>query len=321
MRLESASARPPDLLELIPEPANLWCDAAPRTPGRKDALWLDLRSGDLAGVASSATGRRWLSRGLPRSVYVPPPAPRGGAEIRTLVARCDELGAGTLLQVVVGGESADPGAAAQVLDLTDLLVGGGWDRLETASRGQQFLWPLVPGLTDLPALVDEGLERLARRDPRAVVPVAPSLAPSTRRRLSQRCGEESFAALFHAAPASPRDFARACAARGIDFLPQRPLPAGSAPGGLEARLAAELGLVADLLSEVGESAARAQAFYRGARWLESTGYDVRGLLREGNLGVIPWMDAEIERIVEDLTGGRPRSRLLAELAERYAGRA
>ena len=52
------------------------------------------------------------------------------------------------------------------------------------------------------------------------------------------------------------------------------------------RVAAELGLIAELTVETGGSEARAQSFYRCARWLETTTHDLRSLLRDHNLSVI-----------------------------------
>lgn len=313
---------PVALGQQIPEPSNLWTDASVRWPGRRDVSWIDLRSRDLGGV-SQPTGPRWRSRSSPQSVYIPPLAQDLVVQAGELVTWCVSSDVRIVEHIIVGlSDAGEARTVDRVFDLLDSLLEGDWARLESIPPGALLSWPLVPGLSDTEELLSRGLERLSQLSPLAVVPTVPELTPAARRALSERYGGEAFEAVFHPHPPDPRAFAGRCLDRGIDFLPRRARPVGRAAGArdLQRTIADELGLIADLRREAESSAAGAQSFYGAARWFESTAHDVRSLLREGNLDIIPWVDREIASVAEDLASGKERSELLIRVARRYARR-
>jgi hypothetical protein len=71
---------------------------------------------------------------------------------------------------------------------------------------------------------------------------------------------------------------------------------------------------------LGLAAEPGQAFFSAMRAADRLPQSLARLHEEGNLGVLPWLDAPRRRIVEDVlaTGTAP---LLDELLERYAGEA
>ena len=318
-----SSKSPVALIQLTTEPSNLWAQATVRFGGRSDVPWVDLRSRDLGGLEDSIKGAPWRSSTLPRSIYLPPPAED---EVDTAVALrswCASEDIAVVEHRVAGtGEAVLQERQTLAWDLLDVVLSGRWDRLGSLAPGALFLWPLVAGLSDGGAAVERGLDRLAPLQPSRVVPVVPELSPRARRALADASGEDVFGAVFHGVRADARSFAAACRSRRIDFLPRRlapPIGVESAPR-LAPLVAAELALIADLSIDVGESEARAQLYYGAARWFEATRHDVRGLLREGNLDVVPRMDSQIATVVAELASGAERSTLLETLTRRFARR-
>ena len=288
-----------------------------RTAGRDDRLWIDLRGRDLGGLTSGGGGTRWRASTQPSTIYVPPLLDEETSQGLELVKWCQGERLGVVEHVVVGtDEIPSPVARLRIYDLLDLLVDDDWARLGRVPPASIFAWPLVPGLTDVESRVVSGLGRLSECGARAVIPIVPDLSPGGRRRLADRCGDAVFETVFHGGRADPRDFAASCRKVGLDFLPQRPATPVDSPVSrhFERRLAAELSLIADLLIDREDSESRAQSFYRAARWLETATYDVRSLVRDGNLSIVPWMTAEIRTVTEELARGGQRSSLLDHLA-------
>jgi len=85
------------------------------------------------------------------------------------------------------------------------------------------------------------------------------------------------------------------------------------------RLAAtELAQTAELWLRLGRSEAAGEDLLRAARWVERSARDLRALVREGNLEVLPWLDSRSRGVVEDLVAERT-PRLRTELAVEYLG--
>ena len=84
------------------------------------------------------------------------------------------------------------------------------------------------------------------------------------------------------------------------------------------RLGEVLGLVAELWLRLGKPVGRGQAFYRAMRHVDRCHHDLGVLFREGNLGVLEWLDHDSRGVVEDTLGGG-ESRLLADLTAVYLG--
>jgi hypothetical protein len=85
------------------------------------------------------------------------------------------------------------------------------------------------------------------------------------------------------------------------FLP-RPLPRPPVLGAGNRRIGGALALAGELWLRLVRPVEQGQSFYRAARWVDKTHYDVEALAREGNLAVLPFdfMSREIvARLVED----------------------
>jgi hypothetical protein len=183
------------------------------------------------------------------------------------------------------------------------------------------VWPLLPGLTDDPALWERGCERLAASGLGCLQAMAPALGPGDRRRLAQDSREGAFEALFHRGHREPppeRDFARTAHRHGLaPFLP-RPLPRPPWPRVENRRIAGRLALAADLWLRLGRPVEQAQSLFRAARWLDATPYDVDALRREGNLAVVTALDPLARQVVAQAAGGGEPA-LLGELLAEYLG--
>jgi hypothetical protein len=189
-------------------------------------------------------------------------------------------------------------------------------RLSLLPRGAAAVWPLIPGLTDAPALVAAGLDALAAAGAAVVQPVVPRLAAAERRRLAEAAGDSAFDRLFHGGEPDERAFARAAVSRGLGFLVPRPLPRPPLVGAENRRLAAVLAVAAELWLRLGRSPSQGQAFFRAARWADETGYDLAALAREGNLAVVAALDAASRALLEEAAGGGAPA-LVAELMRDY----
>jgi hypothetical protein len=173
------------------------------------------------------------------------------------------------------------------------------------------IWPWIAGLTDREEIWGPGLARLAGAGVVCVVAVTPELEPRQRRRLAEGASPEAFADLFHRAPQSLAGFWREARGLGLDPFPVRPLPAAPRSLAVRRRVAGELALAGDLLLHAGDEVA-AQSLLRSARRLDAEALDLEALVREGNLGVLAWLDRPAARVVlESLECGR--SRLLSDL--------
>jgi hypothetical protein len=250
------------------------------------------------------------------------------ARARNALAR-QRLAHGTpvLIQVLPGEDGADlvdltagaPGAAV-VVDLLALLLERDLEGLERLPADRLAVWPLLPGLTDDPALWEAGCASLARAGFQGVQALAPALTPADRRRLSETWGgerEDTFDALFHrnCEGAAERAFAQVAHRFGFSpFLP-RPLPGPPIHGSDNRRLAGIVALAAELWLRLGRPVEPGQSLYRGARWIDKTFYDLSGLAREGNLSVLPTLDDASRRLVAESARGEPG--LLAELLAEY----
>lgn len=270
-----------------------------------------------------------LVRSLADVVYVPP-VPVTEEQLRSLVAAAAaEVGVPLLLQVsadfdihertfvvdgpAAGQEPVGSAAVVVVVDLLDCLVRHAVElRSEFRKRrqpglpfaprplsGADVIWPLVAGWTDQPALLEPAMSRLAAAGAGRVVSRAMHLGARDRRLLCERLQStwpEAFDALFHGGDVAPAaaPFHEAATAAGLDSRLPRPLPARPLP--LRLRRARQL---AGHLIELGDAAdAQGDAYYRAARFLDRGEVDIDAAAREGNLGVLPWLEEPARQAVE-----------------------
>ena len=175
--------------------------------------------------------------------------------------------------------------------------------------GAAVVWPLVAGWTDQPELLTSAMARLAAAGARRVAPRVLELAAPERRLLADRLQSawpEAFDALFHGGgtPPDAKAVRDAAEAAGLEPRLPRPLPAPPLPRRL--RRAREL---AGRLIELGDAAGtRGDAYYRAARFLDRGEVDIDAAAREGNLGVLPWLEEPARAAVEAwLREGDPTS--------------
>jgi hypothetical protein len=301
------------LRQLLPEASRLWiCHTPSAWPGAS-GWWTHLAD---RALGSERSGRLpELDAAAATDVVYLPPAP---AELASGVERlARELeGAGA---VVARQRAPGDGEAGRydVLDPLSVLVehgAGGLRGLETACRAA--VWPLVAGLTDRSEAWCEGLEALAAAGVETVVPMRLDLDPPARRRLAERTEEGGFEALFHGPSPDERACARAVAAAGLRPWLERPALGGSPRREFARRVAAELIVTAELWLRLARPEAAGQELLRAGRWAERDERDLRALAREGNLDVMPWLDARGRALVEDLAADRP-SALRTELEADY----
>jgi hypothetical protein len=76
-----------------------------------------------------------------------------------------------------------------------------------------------------------------------------------------------------------------------------------------------LALAGEIWLQLGRPVEQGQAFYRSARWVDRTSYDLEALAREGNLAVLPLDPASREIVAEGAATGE--SEWLARLLEEY----
>jgi len=319
--------------EKLPDPGRFWIRYVPRAWEPPEPPWVhlaDARMGEwgrtvsqkIAPVASSITA---LSEApLDDVLYLPPVPPRRAAVRDKLASSRLVDGTPVLLQLFPGEESSVPAVSgvAFVYDLLPALLARDLDRIDLLGRlpaGSTVVWPLISGLTDDPGLWDAGCARLAAAGVRCAQAMAPILEPADRRRLMERWGkereEEVFEALFHREPPPERDFARAAARHGLEPFLSRPLPRAPVLRTENLRLGGALALIAELWLRLGRSEEKGQDFYRAARFIDRTHWDVPALERDGNLSVLPF-EPEVHAVLAELleTGG---AALLTELLAEY----
>lgn len=295
----------------------------PRTWETPDRPWIHLaaaRLGDWNRRGGRVTIDSLAEVPLDDVLYLPPvPSKRSGARDDLATSRLVD-GTPVLVQLFPGEESRIPPVQGVtfVFDLLSVLVDGDLGKLDRLPTGASAVWPLVPGITDDPVLWEEGCRRLASSGARCAQALTPLLVPADRRRLLDEMEkpDDVFEALFHREPPSERDFARVAHRHGLDpFLP-RPLPRAPIAGRENRRIGEVLALTAELWLRLGRPVEQGQSFYRAARWVDETSYDLEALAREGNLAVIPALDERSREVAAEVVETEASS-LLDELLREY----
>jgi hypothetical protein len=319
---------------LLPEAGRFWIRWVPCAWEPPEQPWVHLAEGRLgewgraaAQAAQKAAAGANLSGLLTEEplddvLYLPPvPARRAAARDKLASSRLVD-GTPVVLQLFPGDESSVPvvSGVAFVYDLLPALLARDLDRLGKVPEGAAAVWALIPGLTDDPTLWEDGCARLAAAGARCVQAMAPALSPSDRRRLAERWGkeddeEELFAALFHREPPAERELARVAWRHGLAPFLARPLPRPPVQRIENRRIGGTLALVAELWLRLGRSEEQGQAFFRAARWIDTTQYDVEAVSDEGNLSVLPLDPASRDLVAEMVESGEVA--LVDELLTEY----
>ncbi len=262
-------------------------------------------------------------------VYVPPLAAKHGPFRSSIVEAAVETGVPLVIQLTAdellsttacGLNHVDVASnAVVVIDLLDTLVRKA-DTLRGVSREDRqsslpfepapfsdatVVWPLVAGWTDQPRVLEQAMARLAAAGTTRAVARTMHFDARQRRLLAehlQSTWPEAFDALFHGddAPPATSTFRTVAEAAGLESGLPRPLPAPPLPARL--RFVREL---AGHLIELGDAAVTGgDAYYRAARFLDRDEIDIEAAAREGNLGVLPWLEAPAKQAVEQWLSAR-----------------
>jgi hypothetical protein len=304
----------------LPEPGRLWIRYTPRPWPRLARPWTQLATARLGGGPGRSTREplpEFAAEPLDDVLYLPPVRPELRGE-RDALARA-RLADGTPVVVQVApGEPPPPAGAVAVYDLLEPLLAGELGRLGDLPAGAAAVWPLIAGVSDDPRVWREGCERLAASGAVCLQALGLDLAPGERRLLAAQGGQRAFEELFHGPPPAERDLAVVAAAAGLRPFMSRPLSRPPLAGAGNRRLGEVLGLVGELWLRLGRPVGRGQAFLRAMRWVDRSRRSLEALAREGNLGVLPWLDAESAQLVEEvLLGGS--CALLDQLLAEYVG--
>lgn len=286
----------------LPDPEHLWIRHRPRrwpVAPPAEVPWLDLARGVLGapGEPPSLADSPFALADPPSDdlLYVPPIDPAVRTARDREVERLAAAGASLLVQLVPApGEPPPPAGATAIFDLLAPLAAGDLAPLAALPAGAVAVWPLVAGLTDDPELWRAGCRALAGAGVAVVQPVRPELPAADKRRLAEGRDDEVYTALFHRPAPDERAFAAVAHRAGLAPFVSRPIGRG---GTREA--AGLLALAGELTLRLGRGAGRGQALYRSARLLDRTDCDLRALVREGNLGVLPWLGETGRRVVEE----------------------
>jgi hypothetical protein len=340
-RLLDAPVRP-SLREQQPEPARFWIRYAPRQWPGPPGWWLDLASGTLAGAPLQSAGGRPDSGLLQRLFDVPlddvlylPPVPGELAAHRdALAARHAGRGTPVVVQLLPGDVADDlPPGVTVVVDLTPVAVAavGGGDESEkeehapSTKRAPKLAsadaaaWPLLPeGLA--PLSVALAALRGVAVPALQVVPL--ELDPRQLRELGEGLPEARYLALFHGGAGEVPAAVRETLDAGLRPLLTRPLPRPPLRGAGNLRLAGLLAIEGELALRLGAAEPGAQALLRAARFAERAPHDLEALAREGNLGVLPWLEGAARLLVESAVeaagrqGGEDAARAARPMASR-----
>ena len=305
------------LVSQSPDLSRCWIRYSLRPWPSADSLWVDLFRRGLGRSGEAPESELWESIREPLDdlLYLPPVAAELTAARRQLAKSTLDSGTPLLIQYLPGEEPLNGGELA-VFDLLECLLARDLERLSALPSAAVAIWPLVSGYTDDPTLWEQGIKALAASEVRCVQGLAAEWTPTDRRRLVERGGEEGFEALFHGSLPSERRFAQTVAKFGLEPFVERPLPGTPKSLARNRWLAGNLSMVGELWLRLERGEAKGQAFYRAARWIDRETHDLTALAREGNLGVVSWLDADSSEVVEELvTEGR--TSLLEELRRAY----
>ncbi len=244
-----------------------------------------------------------------------PPVPRDQAAARDgWAAGLIESGTGVLIQLNPG-DATEVAEARVVYDLLRPLLAGDVAQLAELPAASIAVWPLIPGITDSPELWQGGCAALAEAGVAVVQPSIVELRGDQRRQLAEAGGDGVFEALFHGPPPAEREFSRRAAGHGLAAFAPRPSGFGTARQLRNRRLAGDLALAGELWLRLGRSVAAGQALLLAARRADTTRRDLAALAREGNLGVLDWLDGRSVDLVAEITATGRSSSVEALLAE------
>lgn len=298
------SHRAPRWRSQLPEPDLAWIRWSPQPwAGPAGGVWTDLGRAGLAwgrGTENGAQNLPLIGHDLDDVVYLPPTTDAGREQRSLAAASLAEQGSPVLVHLFPGEEWPSDGFGLAIFDLLPGLWRGDLGAIDELPGGSAVVWPLIRGVTDDQRTVSTGLERLKRRGVEAVLGLPLDLSPGDRREVVRAHGDEVFDLVFHGDGSSARRFARAAEQVGLRWWLERPSLGSSAGPTDNRRLSGALLAIAGLWSRLGRSPVRGQSYYRAARWIDNSRYEVTALLREGNLEVIEAVDPASREVIREV---------------------
>lgn len=307
-------------VQQLPEPARFWIAYAPRNWRSAAGIWTDLANARVAGLhgVHGAHMPELDASELDDLFYLPPVVPELARQRDELAVALIELEVPVLVELLPG-ESTRAVGAYVVYDLLDTLLEGEFERLVELPRGAVVAWPLIAGLTDRVDVWDEACVLLKEARVNCVQAVEVELSPALRRRLAEDRDDEIFDALFHGEVATEQQFAAYAERFGFEPFMMRPLTGHSPRQIRNRRIAADLALAGEVWLRLAKPPSVGHALFRAARGAEHTHHDLAALVRDNNLTVMDWLDAQSVEVVEEIVR-KGRSQLLTRLMEEYLGR-
>lgn len=318
MTAATADARVIRWRRVLVDPTRLWVRFAPRDWPWPQRAFADLRKPTLhhasrRGPDPVSFETEWNT--LDDVVWVPPVEAGWWSARAALVQHLAELDVPWLDHRLLGDDTAHAGATT-VIDVLDSLLSGTIDDLAQAPADRWVLWPLIPGMTDRPEVIERGLIRLRDAGVRGVHGLALELTARQRRALAEQGGEEVFESLFHGARSSERAFAAQVHDTGLEVFFPRPVSGGLRLSG-NRDLAASLHRAGQLWGSLGRSPAQGEAFLAAARRIDDSSHDMRRLIQEGNLGIVDWLTPETRRLLKAAVHESNSTDSLSELKREY----
>ncbi len=315
------------------EASRLWISAIPRDWPLPKLPWTDLAGRTVGRWDSEASGDEEPTglaiEGHPGRVYLPPGAagqgptgqgPTGHGAGAAGVRRTVLEAGGAILSQITSTRAAsrgDESCEEVVLDLLPHCLGLSTDADVVLEGPCEFaVWPLIPGLTSDEDKARGWLESLRHAGFSRILPVALGLDARQRRSLAEFADESGYRELFHGELADERQAARQVARHGLRPFARPPRYGGSRRQRFGFGAAAVLEQVGDLWLRNSRSEVIGQELLRAARFCRRDEHDLRALIREGNLDIVPWLAAEAREVLEELGKGEPPA-LQRELEEEY----
>lgn len=305
---------------ILIDPARLWIRFVPRSwPWPREAV-TDLRRPTLHAARRGVSGSFEIEaelNGLDDVVWIPPVAGESARSRAELADHLSEQGIPWIDHRLPGGDS-EASSGRVVVDVLSLLMPGKVDELSRVPGDSWVLWPLIPGVTDRPRLVERGLRLLRESRVRGVHGLALELTARQRRMLAEQGGEDVFDALFHGARSSERAFAAQAHGAGLEVFLARPTPRAARLAG-NRTLAGALHRAGLLWTRLQRSPAQGEAFLAAARRIDESGHDIGRIIQEGNLGIVDWLSPEAREILQAVAMQDSKPKLLSELEREYLG--
>lgn len=226
-------------------------------------------------------------------------------------------GAGTPVLVQLFPDQGVPEGTLGVYDILRLLLEQRVDAISALTlEGGVAVWPLIAGYTDDEAFCRAGIDYLRRAGVEVIQGLEMHLSPADRRSIVDLAGDDGFEALFHGPAPDGRAFSSWVAEAGVQPFVRRPLPTGSRSKRDNREIAGLLMRVADLWIRLERAEGRGQSIYASARRIDSEHHDFRGIGRDGNLGIVDWLDPISKGVIEEWASAGTTS-LLDDLQAAY----